>query len=213
MPHPAAEVSFEIDERIYPLEAVQNAAYVFTDRAYVRVEPAGEGRLSVVLAFKPSCVEAVRTEVKGEFDNELVHQALRLRVSEANRKIREFIVTKALVSAQPSAATDAAAAEAGAASAQSCPECAAAPGAQAGPPAPPPIDEALEKEIDRLLAEIESGDGAADPLGVAVPWEEKFGSKAKEAAGAAKTKPVVKAAKTKSAVKAKSSAKAKAKGR
>ncbi|MBI3564070.1 MAG: hypothetical protein HY079_02605, partial [Elusimicrobia bacterium] len=109
--------------------------------------------------------------------NELVHQALRLRVSESNRKIREFVVTKALVSAQPAAATAAAAAEAAAA----CVECAAEAAPAPGAPEPARIDEALEKEIDRLLAEIEGGDGAGDPLGVAVPWEEKFGAKAKKA--------------------------------
>ncbi len=198
MSQPAAEASFEIDERIYPLEAVQNAAYAFTDRAYVRVEPAGTGRLSVVLAFKDSCAPAVRDEVRGEFDNELVHQALRLRVSAANQKIREFIVTKALVSAQPAAASVEAASDA------ACPECAQAPSAPEGAPAQ--IDEALEKEIDRLLAEIESGDGAGDPLGVAVPWEEKFGTKAKETDA---SKEPVKAAKPKAAPKKKSAAKAK----
>lgn len=200
MPPSAAETSFEIDERIYPLEAVQNAVYVFTDRAYVRVEPAGQGRLSVVMTFKPSSAPAAQDELKGEFDNELVHQALRLRVSDANRKIREFIVTKALVSAQPVAAAEAGAAEAVAAAADACPDCAAAPPAEAGAQAPAQIDEALEKEIDRLLAEIESGDGAADPLGVAVPWEEKFGPKGKEAVKPAEG---AKAAKPKKAVKAK----------
>ena len=197
----ATDASFEIDERIYPLEAVQNAAYVFTDRAYVRVEPAGAGRLSVLMTFKPSSAAAARDEARGEFDNELVYQALRLRVSEANRKIREFIVTKALVSAQPTETVVAAAAEA------ACAECSATPDAQSGAPAPAQIDEALEKEIDRLLAEIESGDGAADPLGVAVPWEEKFGPKAKEAA---KTKEPVKTVKAKAAPKTKAPAKAKA---
>lgn len=213
MPPSAADASFEIDERIYPLEAVQNAVYVFTDRAYVRVEPAGQGRLSVVMTFKPASAPAVLDELKGEFDNELVHQALRLRVSDANRKIREFIVTKALVSAQPVAAAEAGAAEAGASADGACPDCAAAPQAPAGAPAPAQIDEALEKEIDRLLAEIESGDGAADPLGVAVPWEEKFGPKAKEAAAPKAAAKPKEAAKPKPAAKPKKAAKAKAKGR
>lgn len=200
------ETAFEIDERIYPLEAVQNAVYVFTDRAFVAIEPAGTGRLKVVMTPKPAVAASVAGTLKGEFDNELVHQALRLRVSEANRKIREFIVTKALVSAQPSALTGAEAA--GAPAVDACPDCAADAQSPQGAPAPAQIDEALEKEIDRLLAEIESGDGAADPLGVAVPWEEKFGSKAKPAAKAP-AKPDAKPAKPKPAGKAKAGAKAK----
>jgi His-Xaa-Ser system protein HxsD len=169
------EITFDLDETLYPLEAVQNAVYVFTDRAYVRVERAGADRLKVMMTIKAGAPASVSVELRGEFDNELIHQVLRERISLSNQKIREFIVTKALVSAQPSALV-AAAAPAVAAAEAACPECAD----QASPaPAPPQIDAALEKEIDRLLAEIESGDGAADPLGVSVPWEEAFGAKAK----------------------------------
>ena len=155
-------VSFEIEERMCPSEAVQNAAYTFTDRAYVSIKPASAGKLRVVMPFKAGTPAGDRGALRGEFDNELLHQALRLRVSAANSKIREFIVTKALVSAQPAAAVAAAMP-----SAEACSDC-----------APAPVDAALEKEIDRLLAEIEKGDGTGDPLGVSVPWEEKFAGKA-----------------------------------
>jgi hypothetical protein len=84
-----------------------------------------------------------------------------------------------------------------------CPDCVETEGA---PAAPPQIDAALEKEIDRLLAEIESGDGAADPLGVSVPWEEAFGTAKPEAPAKAKTP-----AKAKASAKAKTPAKGKRK--
>lgn len=160
-----AEARVEVEERLYPAEAVQAAAYAFIDRAYARVEPAGEGRLRVVLEFKPGTGAAERAALKGELRNELLHQALRLKVSAANRKIREFIVTKALVSAQPAESLAGSRAEDHAG--ESCAECA---------PAPAPVDAELEKEIDRLLAEIEGADAAADPLGVTVSWEAKFGT-------------------------------------
>ena len=64
---------------------------------------------------------------------------------------------------------------------------------EGAPAAPPQIDAALEKEIDRLLAEIESGDGAADPLGVSVPWEEAFGAKSAGPTAAAKAEAPAKA--------------------
>lgn len=186
------EIAFELDETLYPLEAVQNAVYVFTDRAYVRVERSRPERLKVVMTVKAGSPASVRIELKGEFDNELIHQVLRQRVSASNQKIREFIVTKALVSAQPAALVAASAPAVPAASEAPCPECADSSGP---PPAAPQIDAALEKEIDRLLAEIESGDGASDPLGVSVPWEEAHGGKGKEEKPAAKPK----AAKTKTA--------------
>ena len=165
-PGPDAEVSFEVEERLFPAQAVQAAAYAFTDRVYARFEPAREGVLKLVLAFKGETPAAARQALDGEFRNELLHQALRLRVSEANQKIREFIVTKALVSAQPAGVAAASREDV------PCEECAAP---TAPSEAPAPLDAELEKEIARLLTEIEGGDGAADPLGVAVPWEEKFG--------------------------------------
>ena len=169
-----AETRLEVEERLYPAEAVQAAAYAFTDRAYVRVEPAGDGNLRVVLAFKPGTPPAERATLEGELRNELLHQALRLKVSGANRKIREFIVTKALVSAQPAESLSAAARPDGEGTEEPCAECS---------PAPAPVDAELEKEIDRLLAEIEGGDASADPLGVAVSWEVKYGPGDAPAAG------------------------------
>lgn len=172
-----AEIAFDLDETLYPLEAVQNAIYIFTDRAYVRVERSEPERLKVVMTVKAGAPATVRVELKGEFDNELIHQVLRQKISDSNQKIREFIVTKALISAQPSSVVSVSTPAAAAGDAP-CPECVETGDA---PAAPPQIDAALEKEIDRLLAEIESGDGAADPLGVSVPWEEAFGGKEKKA--------------------------------
>ncbi len=159
------EAFIRVDTGVYPLEAVEAACYGLTDRAYVRIGRRAQGGLEVFLRPKDT-PSASREALEGEFYNELLHQSLRLRVSEANRKIREYVVTKALVSAQPPSEIPQA----------PCLEC--APQA----PPPPPVDAELEKEIEKLLAEIEKG--GEDPLGVAVPWEEKYG-KATEAPGAA----------------------------
>lgn len=165
--NPKTETVLEVEDRLYPLEAVQAAAYAFTDRAYARVETAGEGRLRVVLAFKPATPTATREALAGELRNELLHQALRHKVSQSNQKIREFIVTKALVSALPFAAN-------GMKAEEPCKECTdATPGASSAPAAAP-LDAELEGEIDRLLKEIDGG-GNGDPLGVTSSWEEKYG--------------------------------------
>jgi His-Xaa-Ser system protein HxsD len=152
-------LKLNVDGKIYPLEAVQAAAYVFTDRAHVRIaQTAGGAELSVTM--RPER-EQDAEKLEGDFFNELLHQALRLRISSSNQKIREYIVTRALVSAQ--AAGD-----------EPCAECAAP--AVAGESKAPALDKELEREIDDLLAAIEK-EGVADPLGVEVPWEEKFGGK------------------------------------
>lgn len=147
------EASLEVDPEIYPLEAVEAAAYAFTDRAFAAIARAGK---SLRVTLRPKNGTAPET-LEGEFGNELLHQTLRARVSRENAKLREYIVTRALVSAQPVEAE--------------CADCAAPP-----PPAQaPPVDAQLEKEIETLLAAIEKQEGAEDPLGVIVPWEDKFG--------------------------------------
>ena len=165
------ETKINVDLAVYPLEAVQAAAYSLTDRLIVRIAREGKGFVSVFLTPKRGDAEAV----SGEFHNEMLHESLRLQVSQANQKIREYIVTKALVSAQvPSVAPSAAAVETAPATQTSCSECET----QQAQPAAPPVDAELEKEIEKLLAEIEKGDKGDDPLGVAVPWEEKYGDTA-----------------------------------
>lgn len=178
------ESKITVDLTVYPLEAVQAASYTMTDRLLVRIVRDGKSSVSVVL--KPMPGGDVET-LADEFHNELLHESLRLQVSQANQKIREYIVTKALVSAQvPSAMPPAVDAQSTPVSQESCPECQT----QQAQPASPPVDAELEKEIEKLLAEIEKGGGGDDPLGVAVPWEEKHGNKAGKAAASAVVSPV-----------------------
>ncbi len=156
-------MELNVDARLYPLEAVQAAAYTFTDRVFVKIAIRGENAFTVRLTPKEDC--AAPHLLPDLFENELLHEALRLKISRANQKIREYVVTKALVSAQAPASAPAAASE-------GCPEC---------PPQAenPPLDPALERDIATLLTEIENaGAPGADPLGVAVSWEEKYEEKA-----------------------------------
>ncbi len=150
-------IVFEVEEKLYPIEAVQSAAYAFTDRAHASVESAGAGKLRITLEPKTASGSAA---LKGDFRNELLHQVVRARVSSENRKIREYIVTKALVSALPPEVIQAQAGQSG------------APAPKSGPGAPEGADPELEKEIDRLLTELEGQDPAQDPLGVTASWEE-----------------------------------------
>ena len=174
----AKTINLIVDTSLYPLEAIQAAAYTLTGRAYVRIARSGSRAASVTLKLKAAGGDP--TALGDEFHNELLHECLRLKVSHANRKLREYIVTKALVSAltpgTPASAPEPAAEEA------ACPECAAEAQARA-PQTPPaaPVDPELEKEIEKLLREIEkSGPAQDDPLGVAVPWEKKYGAQAKK---------------------------------
>lgn len=156
----AAELKFKLDTKIYPVEAIQAAAYTFTDRAFVRISP--DGAAAVAIRFKAKTGAKNLESLSDEFHNELLHEALRHKVSQANQKLREYIVTKALISAQETRNV-----------LPPAPVEAPVPQSSSDSSAPL-VDAALEKEIEALLTEIEKTESSAsDPLGVSVPWEQK----------------------------------------
>lgn len=150
-------LNLTVETAVYPKEAVLAAANTFAGRAYVRVGGLKKARLCVSLAPKPGA-QLDAAALEGEFFNELLHHALRLKITARNQALREKIVAQALMSGQFT------------------------PGASkpAGKAAEKPADDkALEKEIENLLKEAEAGGYKGDPLGIAVPWE-----KNKETVGA-----------------------------
>ncbi len=144
------ELEFDLD--LYPLDAVMGAAFVFTERCYVQVDKVSDARVRASLSPKTETSDEAMRAVAGEFQNELLSQALRLRVAARHEKVREAIVVRALFGAAPVVAE---ASEL-------------------------PSDEQLGVEPQFLPAE--GDDYLDDPLGIAVPWEEKYGAKAKEKA-------------------------------
>lgn len=157
--------TIEVQVNMYGLEALYKACYTFLDRAYVRLQGDPQGTVKIV--FRPKEGTKLPLEaLAGEFENELLHQALRVKVADGNRKIREHIVTRALLSAQGVSVVPA--------------QPAAPAPAQGGGSV---LDADLEMEIEKLLAEVEkAGAGSGDPLNISVPWEEKNGAPTKTAA-------------------------------
>ncbi len=114
--------------KVYPLEAIYQACYVFLDRAYIFLDSLSSKKVLVSLKGKEKLSQKQLESLKGEFLNELLNSSLRLEVAKRNRKIREAIIGQALMSAL-------------------------------------------------------GGEGASfqeDPLGIAVPWEEKYGENKKK---------------------------------
>ncbi len=145
---------------LYGLEAVYLASYALLDRAYIRLEGDPKGTVKVRIKPKKDLSAKTLSALAGEFSNELIHQALRTKVSAANRQIREHIILRALTSAQGPAP--------GAGESSEHAEPAAGE--------KPLLDEELEKEVDKLLAEVEK-EGGEDPLNIAAPWEETHAEK------------------------------------
>jgi His-Xaa-Ser system protein HxsD len=211
-------IQCDVRTTVYPLESIYAACYAFIDRAYIRLDERPKQTIRVILDAKEPLGKDALRRLEGEFRNELLHHALRLKVSVSNQKIREYIVTRALLSAQAAPPPDAAGQPVDQAPLgdQTAPEVrqpgpdgepVAAPMALPAPetggeadgkehlvqsprdeaqpaqarPQAAPADDALTREIQKLLAEIDKGGEQEDPLGIIAPWEEKAPKSPKDA--------------------------------
>jgi His-Xaa-Ser system protein HxsD len=136
-----------VEQGLYPIASIMGAAYVFTHRCYVMLDRASDGRVKVSLTAKPETTPADFAATAGEFQNELLAQALRCQIAERHEKVREIIVARALFGAAPHL------------DAQS------------------PLDDA-QLGLDPRFVPAGDDDFLDDPLGIAVPWEEKYGEAA-----------------------------------
>jgi len=105
------EVAFELDEELYPLDAIYGAAYLFVDRCYVFLSRPADRRVRVRLRTRDTVAEAVLEELAGEFANELLNQVLRRRISDSTKSIREYYMARAFFGGESRATIDALLAE------------------------------------------------------------------------------------------------------
>jgi len=82
-----------IAKSIYPKTAVLKAAYQFTDRAYIYVQPTAE---NYIISFKPK--QASDEVASDEFMNELLAQTVRYELFLQTKDIRKLIAMRALAS-------------------------------------------------------------------------------------------------------------------
>lgn len=90
-----------VDGAIYPIDAVYGAAYVLIDRAYVLIDKPSESQFSVRLTLKKAptdAVEALRGLV-GEFANELLACAWRVKIQAENRALIESVTMRTMAGA------------------------------------------------------------------------------------------------------------------
>lgn len=90
-------IKINLDSKIYPLEAIIGAGYAFIDRAFTFLDSEKKNKISVTLKSKS---QAKKTDkLRDEFMNELLFNMERINAAKRNKKIREFIVGRALFSA------------------------------------------------------------------------------------------------------------------
>src|SRR4030042_3947322 len=93
------EIKFTFNLKEYSLEAVYGTAYVFIDRAYLFLDSKKKDQIKVSLKGKKPLSKKQLGNLKGEFLNELLNYAVRIKLAKNNKKIREYIISQALLSA------------------------------------------------------------------------------------------------------------------
>ncbi|MFH1723464.1 MAG: His-Xaa-Ser system protein HxsD [Elusimicrobiota bacterium] len=157
----SGEVVFPIQKKLYPLEIIQGAAYVLTDRAYAYVEEKrGLGIYELTLRSRKKATKEGLEALAGDFLNEVLNQALRQRLLADNRSVMEHIISRAMVSARRNDEDPVQRREA--------PDEALSAGQQAEM-------EKLIAEADAEIAARAKGNGEGDPRGIKRTWEERFG--------------------------------------
>jgi len=91
-------LTLSLDVGLYPRDVLYAAAYVFLDRAYVLLDRQ-DARFIVHLRGKRPLDEPTLQAMAGEFENELLAQALRHQVVDANQRIIEDVVAVAIAGA------------------------------------------------------------------------------------------------------------------
>lgn len=83
-----------VNPKIYPLEIIYSAAYVFLDKAYVLLDGNPESEIKITLTPKS---ETDLKQLGGEFLNELINYADYNKRAEKTKIIREMLLQRALV--------------------------------------------------------------------------------------------------------------------
>lgn len=154
-------VSFALPIGPDGVEPLLGAAYLMTDRCYAALGGDRKTTLEITLWGKRPLDAAGLRALAADFARELESQRLRWAIARHNLPVREYVQELAVQLAQR-------------------------------PPEPPPtetpgggeeLSEAQRKEIDALIAEVESeiaelkqSPAGQDPEGVAKTWEEKHKS-------------------------------------
>jgi His-Xaa-Ser system protein HxsD len=99
-------VSFDVDETVYPLEAIYGGSYLFVDRCFVFLSRPSPQVVNVRLTSRGPATPPELDALAGEFVNELLSQAARLRLSQATARIREYYTAAALRAAASAPSVD-----------------------------------------------------------------------------------------------------------
>ncbi len=96
-----SELVISVDRDLYPLDAVYGASYSFLEKAYIKLQKGTGTEIDIIFKGKELVDKKEMDELGGEFMNELLNYSLKSQISKSNRKIREYMIGRALASALP----------------------------------------------------------------------------------------------------------------
>lgn len=135
-----SDIVISVDPAEYGLEAVYMACYTFLNRYSVSIgKDTGKG-IPVFLKAQNALSDEEALKIREDFQNELVENAIRLKIAASNQKIREYIIARALLQ-------------------DSSPEIQDVPQVEEKPA----MDDELEKEIQKLLEDVDNAETAENP--------------------------------------------------
>jgi His-Xaa-Ser system protein HxsD len=105
------QVSFDVHEELFVIDAIYGAAYLFVDRCWVFFSRPDDKVVGVHLKPKDESDQAILDGLAGEFANELLNQAIRVRIGESTATIREYTMARAFFTAPVQSSIDALLAE------------------------------------------------------------------------------------------------------
>jgi His-Xaa-Ser system protein HxsD len=100
------QITFEVDESVYPLEAIYGACYLFLEKCFVYLSRSKPAAVDVRLTARESATPAELDGLAGDFANELLAQVTRMRLAEATARIRDYYTAAALRAAASAPSVD-----------------------------------------------------------------------------------------------------------
>jgi His-Xaa-Ser system protein HxsD len=87
-------ITFKLNPKVYPIETVYSAAYVFLDKAYVFLDGDPEKEILVTLKHKEG---GDLENLRGEFMNELINYADYRQRAKETLRLRELLMQRAML--------------------------------------------------------------------------------------------------------------------
>jgi His-Xaa-Ser system protein HxsD len=88
------QVIVTINTKVYPMDIIYSAAYVFLDRAFIVLD--GDPAKEIFVELRPRKKNITLEQLGRAFNDELLNYSVYILQSEKNRQIREMILKKAL---------------------------------------------------------------------------------------------------------------------